>query len=297
MRRSKVTVRGVVAAGAIGVACSGCAALTSAGARDVAFPPRSLSDVDDAVDGAVDDGDADAPPAGANGATTRAGASPAPAAGGDAPGAPGLPGTTVVVAAGDTLTRIAAAHGVSVGELVEVNGLSGDALAVGQRLFVPASSTLSPASPLAPSSSSSPPTSPPTSPDATLRWPVDGIVLREFAAPQRATGRRPAREGYEGVLIAAPGGTPVQAAASGTVVFAGSQGTTNGIFVVVDHGAGLVTVYAHLARAAVSAGAAVQAGDIVGDIGATGLTGASPRVQLQVRREGVPIDPAPLLPP
>jgi murein DD-endopeptidase MepM/ murein hydrolase activator NlpD len=224
-----------------------------------------------------------------------------------------VPGRTVVVAPGDTLTSLAATHGVRVEDLVEVNGLASPVLVVGQRLFVPDDGaageprsaqavTASVTLPDADDASPSPPTAPTTSPNtallsASLRWPVDGVVLRDFAAATPATARRAAREAYEGLLIGAPAGTPVRSAAAGVVAFAGSQGTTNGTFVVVEHDDELVTIYAHLAAAAVVVGQRVAAGDVVGEIGTTGLTGASPRVQFQVRRRQAPIDPVPLLPP
>ncbi|MBM4279489.1 MAG: M23 family metallopeptidase [Deltaproteobacteria bacterium] len=229
------------------------------------------------------------------------------------------PGTVVVVAAGDTLTRIAAEHGVPVDEIVEVNGLaSADAIVVGQRLFLPAG--VAPPLPevmtadddgvsegdpsgrgeAAPAATlEHPPASVEGEPASTapLVWPVEGVVLRDFALAQPATGRRPARAAYEGLLIAAPPGTTVRAADAGVVTFAGSQGTAYGLFVVVEHAGALVTVYAHLRRVAVSEGQTVAAGEVVGEIGATGLVGASPRVQFQVRRDRVPVDPLPLLPP
>jgi len=221
--------------------------------------------------------------------------------------APGPPGRTIVVQRGDTLTKISAESGVPVDDIIEVNGLaSPDAIDVGQRLFVPAGVAPPPPEqlvdddkPAALDHGAEEPGEPPPAPSLSkpLRWPVDGIVLRDFAAAQPATSKRPARAGFEGILIAAPAGTPVRVAAAGTVAFAGSQGTANGNFVVVDHGDGLVTVYAHLKTIVVSVGQILASGDVVGEIGASGLTGASPRVQLQVRRDQRPVDPLPLLPP
>jgi lipoprotein NlpD len=221
---------------------------------------------------------------------------------------PGPPGRTIVVQRGDTLTRIAAAHDIAIDDIVEVNGLdSADSLAVGQRLFLPAG--VAPPPP----EQSGPDTAPPSMLDddrgataalpvppaaaTPLVWPVDGVVLRDFAASQPATAKRPARDGFDGVLIAAPAGTPVRAAAGGIVAFAGTQGTANGNFVVVEHADGLVSVYAHLKTIGVSVGQTVAAGDVVGEIGTSGLSGVSPRVQLQVRRDQRPVDPLPLLPP
>jgi LysM repeat protein len=211
-----------------------------------------------------------------------------------APAEPPLPpGYVVTVRAGQTVWEIADDAGLTVEEVVEVNGLeSADEVAAGQVLFIPAAS---PPKTLAPDPviEQGPPASS-TSP--SLQWPLDGIVLRDFSLAS-GSGSRPGKSGYDGVLIAAPGGTLVRAAAGGTVAFAGTQGTTTGTFVVVDHPGELVTVYAHLKLASVTTGQAVAAGDVVGEIGASGLVGVSPRLQFQVRRKKSPIDPLPLLPP
>jgi murein DD-endopeptidase MepM/ murein hydrolase activator NlpD len=231
---------------------------------------------------------------------------------------PSPPGKVVVVAPGDTLLRLATAAGISVEELMEVNGLhSPDDIEVGQRLFLPLGPT-----PVAPEEESSraiahvrgekaraprPPAGrsdrgaeqglPEATTERGLRWPVEGTILRDFSPSLPATGKRRGREAYEGLLIAAPAGTLVRSAASGVVAFAGSQGTTNGFFAVVEHGGGLVTVYAHMKSIDVKVGQTVEAGEVLGEIGTTGLTGASPRVQFQVRRDHVAIDPLTLLAP
>jgi murein DD-endopeptidase MepM/ murein hydrolase activator NlpD len=217
------------------------------------------------------------------------------------PEPPPPPGTVVVVEPGQTLWQIAQAAGITVDELAEANGLdAAEPLLVGQRIFVPAGAR--PTSPIV-DVVAPPPPPPRTSQScgpvsaAGLCWPVDGVVLRDFALPTRATAKRPAREGYDGLLIAAPAGTPVHAAGAGVVVFAGTQGTAYGTFVVVDHGDGLVAIYAHLRTTSVKVGQTVAPGDVVGEIGTSGLTGASPRVQFQLRKNEVPVDPLPLLPP
>ncbi|MDP2344813.1 MAG: LysM peptidoglycan-binding domain-containing M23 family metallopeptidase [Deltaproteobacteria bacterium] len=186
--------------------------------------------------------------------------------------------------AGQTVWDIADAAGLTVEEVVEVNGLqSADEVAAGQVLFIPAAEPPKSATP-------DPITEPrPSSSSETLLWPLDGIVLRDFSTKTKGS--------YDGVLLAAPPGTLVRAAAAGSVAFAGTQGTTTGTFVVVEHPGELVTVYAHLKSASVTAGQAVQAGDVVGEIGASGLSGVSPRLQFQVRHRKAPVDPLTLLPP
>ncbi|HEY1099602.1 MAG TPA: LysM peptidoglycan-binding domain-containing M23 family metallopeptidase [Myxococcota bacterium] len=223
-----------------------------------------------------------------------------------APREPPLPpGQTIRVQPGQTLSQIARETGCSIEELVEVNGLrSPDDLRAGQLLFVPAmtvpgpSTGPTPPTPKPPTSPRPPSTRPPSttpkplsSPDALLAWPLDGLVLRDFAGPKAKTGA------YDGILIAAPAKTAVQAAAPGKVAFVGSQDTALGLFVIVEHKDDLVTIYAHLHDAKVKAGDAVAVGDVVGTVGTSGLVGVSPRMQFQVRRQQVAVDPLPLLPP
>lgn len=220
-----------------------------------------------------------------------------------APEAPLPPGRVVVVQPGQTLNEVARASGVSVEEIVEVNGLrSADEVSAGQTLFLP-----EPAAPPlqvrpmpAPPPTTVPTTvpttpTPPTRPvleSATvLAWPVDGVVLRDFLPPGDKKGP------YDGLLLAAPADTPVRCARAGVVAFAGTQGTRLGTLVVVDHGDDLVTVYGHLGALRVKAGERLKAGDTVGVVGTSGLIGVSPRLYFEARKARVPVDPLSLLPP
>src|SRR3990172_8101758 len=96
---------------------------------------------------------------------------------------------------------------------------------------------------------------------AGLVWPVLGPVTSPF-------GMRWGRM-HEGIDIAAASGTPIRAAAAGTVIHAGWLGGY-GNLVVIDHGSGLATAYAHQSSIAGSSGAFVAQGQVVGYVGSTG---------------------------
>lgn len=99
---------------------------------------------------------------------------------------------------------------------------------------------------------------------------------------------------HPGFDLAAPTGTPVAAAAGGTVVHAGPAGTY-GNLITIRHDNGLETRYAHLSAVDVQVGARVEAGQPIGKVGTTGYS-TGPHLHFEVRRDGQTIDPAPLLP-
>ena len=98
---------------------------------------------------------------------------------------------------------------------------------------------------------------------------------------------------HDGIDIKASAGEEVLAAAGGTVVFAGRQ-RGYGNVVMVDHGAGIVTLYAHLFYACVRKGDRVGAGATIGRAGKRG-TATGVHLHFEVRVNGVAIDPAPYL--
>jgi murein DD-endopeptidase MepM/ murein hydrolase activator NlpD len=116
-------------------------------------------------------------------------------------------------------------------------------------------------------------------------WPVSGVVTSGFG--QRCSGSYCRM--HNGIDIAAPIGTAVGASAAGTVIGAGSQGGY-GNTVIIDHGDGFTTLYAHLAAISVSAGQRVGRGTIVGTVGMTGNS-TGPHLHFEIRYNGVPQDP------
>lgn len=117
-----------------------------------------------------------------------------------------------------------------------------------------------------------------------LIWPVNGPVVSGF-------GPRWGRM-HEGIDIAVPAGTPIRAAASGSVVLlqsdAGSGGYGN--FTCLDHGGGLQTCYAHQSSFAVGSGQSVSQGSVIGYVGCTGHCYGD-HLHFEVRVGGAPTDP------
>jgi murein DD-endopeptidase MepM/ murein hydrolase activator NlpD len=113
-----------------------------------------------------------------------------------------------------------------------------------------------------------------------LIWPVSGPVVSGF-------GMRWGRL-HAGIDIAVGYGTPIHAAASGTVISAGWMGGY-GNLVIVDHGGGLSTAYAHQSSIAVGGGSVSQ-GQVIGYVGCTGHC-FGPHLHFEVRVNGSPVDP------
>ncbi len=114
-----------------------------------------------------------------------------------------------------------------------------------------------------------------------LIWPVNGPVTSPF-------GYRWGRL-HAGIDIGVPYGTPIHAAASGTVVLAGWTGGY-GNYTCIDHGGGLATCYAHQSSIAVSSGVQVSQGQVIGYVGNTGHSFGA-HLHFEVRINGVPVDP------
>lgn len=118
----------------------------------------------------------------------------------------------------------------------------------------------------------------------TLIKPVSGTISSRFGV--RSSIRSGAHTGLD---IAAPYGTSIKAAATGTVVFAGTNGSY-GKLVVIDHGNGVQTYYGHCSELLVSEGDEVSQGAVIAKIGMTGNT-TGPHLHLEVRVNGVARNP------
>jgi septal ring factor EnvC (AmiA/AmiB activator) len=117
-----------------------------------------------------------------------------------------------------------------------------------------------------------------------LPWPLDGGPFKLIKPPSRL---------YQGLLIEAPEGTPIEAVADGTVVFA-DRFRGYGYLCIIDHGGGYHTLYAHAMELAVRVGQRVAAGELIGRVGSSGAA-ETPRLYFEIRQRGQPVDARPWL--
>ena len=132
---------------------------------------------------------------------------------------------------------------------------------------------------------------PPNSSGGAFSWPVAGTITSPFGWRSNPFGGAP--DFHPGLDIAAPMGTTVTAAASGTVILAQWYGGY-GNFIMIDHGNGVASGYGHLSSIYVSVGQEISKGQAIGAVGSTGHS-TGPHLHFEVRVNGKPVDPAPRL--
>ena len=117
-----------------------------------------------------------------------------------------------------------------------------------------------------------------------LGWPLSGNLLARFG------GRMPDGRTSAGVLIGAPAGSTVTAVADGSVVFSEWM-TGYGLILIIDHGNGYMSLYAHNESLLRDAGDRVKRGDALAKVGTSGGQG-TPALYFELRRNGQPVDPS-----
>lgn len=212
------------------------------------------------------------------------------------------------VKSGDTLSKIARNHGVSVDALKAANSLSGSNIRIGQKLAIPGpgagqvDGTRTASVPAKPTPKAyTPPVqkaqdgvaaktradTASVAPAATgigkFRWPARGQVITGFAKTEN--GKR-----NDGIDISMPTGTPIKAAENGVVIYSGDGLKEYGKTVLIRHDDGLVTVYAHADSLKVNRGDKIARGQVIASSGMTG-TAKTPRLHFEVRKNASPVDP------
>ena len=233
---------------------------------------------------------------------------PAPAA------SPPGNGSVHVVAAGDTLSKIAHRYHKPVNEIAKANNIQPTAtLNVGDRLTIPgaqapavkasAPAAVAPAKPVAAAAPKEAepgqnanvvaPTDPLDKEAAKLaegtgavpkfRWPANGRVIASYGPTTNG-------QQNDGINIALPENTPVKAAEDGVVAYAGNELKGYGNLVLVRHPNGYVTAYAHAKELLVKRGDQVKRGQVIARSGQTGNVNA-PQLHFEIRKGASPLDP------
>lgn len=194
------------------------------------------------------------------------------------------------VVAGETLASLAAKYHSDADDIAQYNGLAdGAALTVGSSIIIPNGET--------PSATPSPAPQPSSGATAKVKQlaktnqptaPLRGISSLDegnyYAWPLNSCIITQGLHGFDAVDLGAPRGTPIHAAAGGLVIVAKSGGWNGGYgsYVVIAHGNGTQTLYAHMSKVITQAGAEVAQGDEIGLVGATG-DATGPHLHFEVR--------------
>jgi lipoprotein NlpD len=195
------------------------------------------------------------------------------------------------VRAGDNLYRIGKAYGVPFRTLSEVNGIANpDRIEIGQQIFIPGGTRELPVGVITPDRARG---GRPRSQDLPrgerpFLWPVDGGTLTSRFGPRGETF-------HDGIDIGAPRGTAVYAARHGEVVYS-ARLRGYGNVIILNHGDGYASVYAHNSNHLVSVGSRVRRGEVIARIGETGRT-SGPNLHFEVRKDNVARNPLYFLPP
>lgn len=198
-------------------------------------------------------------------------------------------GVKRVVVAGDTLASLAKKYGADAIEIAEYNGLDASAaLAIGSTIIIPGGEVAPPAATRASGTT------------RIIREPYLGgsgaAQAGYYTNPLPGERITQGIHGWNAVDIGAARGTPIHAAADGTVIIARNNGAWNGgygNYVVISHGNGTETLYAHMTHAIVAAGQSVSSGQTIGYVGTTGLA-TGPHLHFEVRGAANPFRNCPL---
>lgn len=184
------------------------------------------------------------------------------------------------IASGETLSHIAGQYGITSGELLKANNLANpDLIKIGANLVVPYRGAAAQSMVAANSD-----------PGSRVQiggwaWPVAGDITSYFGI----RGDRP----HEGIDIGASSGATIAAPEQGKVVWSAPRGTY-GLTVILDHGNGIRSLYAHCSKLLVTEGQLVDRNQPIAKVGNTGRS-EGPHLHMETLRQGIPLDPLLLL--
>jgi murein DD-endopeptidase MepM/ murein hydrolase activator NlpD len=190
-------------------------------------------------------------------------------------------GLTYTVKKGDSIQSIAKKYGSDIEDILNYNDITlGTTLAVGQEIIIPDAEV-----PVR--------TAPVSTPGKITKAPNEPLLdgwgwpsyPGYYSCPLPGARLTQGLHGHNGIDLGAPKGTPIRAAAAGTVIIARANGAWNGgygNFIAVLHDNGTQSLYAHLSRGAVVSGQRVEKGQTVGYVGSTGLSTGN-HLHLEIR--------------
>ncbi len=189
-------------------------------------------------------------------------------------------GVEHTVVKGDTLKSLAKKYGADADEIAQYNGLdSANSLAVGSKVIIPGGEL----------GGTTPTTATPRKTTGSNKDPYRGgggtLIAGYFSNPLPGGVITQGVHGWNAVDIGAALGTPIHAAADGTVIIVKSGGAWNGgygNYIVITHNNGTQTLYSHLKSSIVTSGQQVSGDQIIGYVGMTGHT-TGPHVHFEVR--------------
>jgi len=188
---------------------------------------------------------------------------------------PPVDGVTHTVKSGQNLDKIATLYGIDKANILKQNALADETVIAGQNIYIPGGKMIVPAAPVYDSASIRSSTIART--ESTTRTALEGTdaaptVGRFLIYPTRGKITQGYRSYHRAVDIADRSQPPIWAAAAGTVLKAssGTWGGGYGNHVIIDHGNGIQTLYAHLEYLTVTEGQYVNQGEVIGKMGNTG---------------------------
>jgi murein DD-endopeptidase MepM/ murein hydrolase activator NlpD len=163
---------------------------------------------------------------------------------------------------GETLYRISKRYNVSIKELIEINNIDDHTdIKIGKIILIPGAEF------------------------SEFQWPVKGLLTSGF-------GNR-GRKLHSGIDISADKGTPIKSIADGLIVNSSNKlkgYRKYGKVVIIDHGMGITSLYAHNKKNLVKAGTCVRKGQIVAEVGSSGNATGN-HLHIEIRRHGKPVNP------
>jgi len=188
-------------------------------------------------------------------------------------------GLSYKIQKGDTLSKVAKKYQGEVNKIIEFNKLASAAdIQIGQTVIIPDGKEQIVYAPVATASIKNIFTPAPAS-NSQLLWPTNSHRITQYF-----------KWLHSGLDIGNKTGQPIYAAESGIIEKAGWNNGGYGYFVIINHGGGLQTLYAHQSKIYVKTGQNVARGDIIGAIGSTGRS-TGPHLHFEVRTNGVRVNP------